>query len=81
MNFINLLSTVPGPVYRIRLLELNSTAIITWEAPQTPNGLILTYNITVVSVTDGSVVLQKHVPNNVLMIVATDLGKPIFASP
>ena len=75
----NLPSTAPGPVSRIGLLKLNSTtSVISWEAPQTPNGLILTYNITVVSVANGSVVLRKHVGNDVLMIMATNLGKSVF---
>ena len=49
--------------------------MISWEAPQTPNGLILNYIITVVRVTDGTEVL--NVESDSLVIVATDLGKSV----
>jgi len=69
-----LLSTAPGPVSGIELQGFNSTTlIISWKAPQTPNGLILDYIITVVRVTDGAVVL--NVEGDSLVIAATDLGK------
>jgi len=49
--------------------------MISWKAPQTPNGLILNYTITVVRVTDGAEVL--NVEGDSLVIVATDLSKSI----
>ena len=74
-----LLSTAPGPVSGIELQGFNSTTlIISWKAPQTPNGLILNYNyiITVVRVTDGTEVF--NVEGDSLVIVATDLGKSVW---
>jgi len=53
----------------------STTLVISWKGPQTPNGLILNYIITVVRVTDGTEIL--NVEDDSLVIVATDLGKSV----
>ena len=43
-----LLCTVPGPVSNLRYFSLSSTETrVSWAPPMTPNGVILSYSLTV----------------------------------
>ena len=53
----------------------NATLVITWSPPVNFNGVILSYSVIIVDISDGSTVRQESViPTDTLKITETGLG-------
>ena len=53
----------------------NTTLVISWEPPATPNGNILSYSVSIVNLKDGSAVRQGNVLLDINNLTETNLGK------
>ena len=57
----------------------NATLVITWRPPANPNGVILSYSVLIVDISDGSTVRQESVvPTHMLNITETGLGRASY---
>ena len=57
----------------------NTTLVISWEPPATPNGNILSYSVSIVNLKDGSAVRQENVLLEINNLTETNLGKGLFS--
>ena len=53
----------------------NTTLVISWEPPATPNGNILSYSVSIINLKDGSAVRQENVSVETDNLTETNLGK------
>ena len=54
----------------------DTTLVISWEPPATPNGNILSYSVSIVNLKDGSAVRQENIETTT--ITQSELGKLII---
>ena len=53
----------------------DSTLVISWEPPATPNGNILSYSVSIINLKDGSAVRLENIPVEIDNLTETNLGK------
>ena len=53
----------------------NTTLVISWGPPATPNGSILNYFVSIINLKNGSAVRQGNIPVEIDNLTETNLGK------
>ena len=53
----------------------DTTLVISWEPPATPNGNITSYSVSIINLKDGSAVRQGSILLEINNLTETNLGK------
>ena len=57
----------------------DTTLVISWEPPATPNGNITSYSVSIINLKDGSAVRQGNALLEINNLTETNLGKGLFS--
>ena len=55
----------------------DTTLVISWEPPATPNGNITSYSVSIINLKDGSAVRREFISVELANLMAGNLGKYI----
>ena len=70
-----------GPVNELQASSPNnSTLVITWRSPSSPNGDILSYSIVITNLVSGAIVRLMSVVGNENRYTASGLGTRLYSS-
>ncbi len=71
-------AAVSGEVSNLQANPMNDTTlVISWEQPVSPNGDITSYSVSIINLKDGTTVRQESVAVEMTSISTTNLGMSI----